>query len=382
MRWSTGLPFLLLAGCLDLNPEFVEPLTTGGETTESPPTTGVAPTTMPPTTMPQMTMPSTTTEETTTEETAATGVMTVDPPDTDGSGGSMTMPVGVCGDGVVGPGESCDDGNAVDDDKCRNDCTYAACGDGVVNGDEDCDDANMSDDDACVGCRWAECGDGFVQAGVEGCDDGNPVPTDECVNCQAAKCGDGVVQAGKEECEDGNMMGNDGCEPNCQKTVKYVFVTSNAYKGNLGGLKGANDACIAAAKTAGLVGIPFVAWLSDSQQSPKDFIIKSPFPYVNLKKQMVAKDGVAFFSGQLMLPIDLTETGGKPPVTDGCAMYGVHTNTTYDGKPVSLIDHCGNWYSSAGATTWGVATEKNAMWTNGCTADLCGVPAPIYCVQQ
>src|SRR5262245_4035455 len=32
-------------------------------------------------------------------------------------------PVAVCGDGVVSAGEMCDDGNAVDLDGCRNDCT-------------------------------------------------------------------------------------------------------------------------------------------------------------------------------------------------------------------------------------------------------------------
>ena len=53
----------------------------------------------------------------------------------------------VCGDGQVDPGEFCDDGNDINDDDCRNDCT--ACGDGVINGGEECDDGNMIDDDDC-----------------------------------------------------------------------------------------------------------------------------------------------------------------------------------------------------------------------------------------
>jgi cysteine-rich repeat protein len=36
-----------------------------------------------------------------------------------------------CGDGVVQADEACDDGNEVDTDDCRNDCTLPRCGDGV-----------------------------------------------------------------------------------------------------------------------------------------------------------------------------------------------------------------------------------------------------------
>src|SRR5262249_31293652 len=32
-----------------------------------------------------------------------------------------------CGDGIVDPGEQCDDGNNIDTDDCRNDCTLQPC---------------------------------------------------------------------------------------------------------------------------------------------------------------------------------------------------------------------------------------------------------------
>jgi cysteine-rich repeat protein len=68
-----------------------------------------------------------------------------------------------CGDGYAGPGEACDDGNTIDNDGCRADCTPAVCGDGVVwNGHEACDDGNQDDTDACTACLHAECGDGVV----------------------------------------------------------------------------------------------------------------------------------------------------------------------------------------------------------------------------
>lgn len=39
----------------------------------------------------------------------------------------------VCGNGIVEPGEACDDGNRVDNDFCRNDCTLPRCGDGRLD---------------------------------------------------------------------------------------------------------------------------------------------------------------------------------------------------------------------------------------------------------
>lgn len=56
----------------------------------------------------------------------------------------------VCGNGVLDPGEECDDGNAVNTDSCKTDCTFAICGDGYVCvGLEECDDGNAVDDDGC-----------------------------------------------------------------------------------------------------------------------------------------------------------------------------------------------------------------------------------------
>jgi cysteine-rich repeat protein len=53
-----------------------------------------------------------------------------------------------CGNGVVDPGEVCDDGNNQSDDGCPADCT-AHCGDGVLDLGELCDDGNQVDGDGC-----------------------------------------------------------------------------------------------------------------------------------------------------------------------------------------------------------------------------------------
>jgi len=62
----------------------------------------------------------------------------------------------VCGDGIVGPGEQCDDGkNDGGYGECSPGCVLGAyCGDGVVQEGEDCDDGNLVDGDTCPSsCR-------------------------------------------------------------------------------------------------------------------------------------------------------------------------------------------------------------------------------------
>ena len=59
------------------------------------------------------------------------------------------------------------------------------------------------------------CGDGVVDPGEE-CDDGNLDNQDACTGlCKQARCGDGLLWRGKETCEDGNTASGDGCSPSC-----------------------------------------------------------------------------------------------------------------------------------------------------------------------
>ena len=97
------------------------------------------------------------------------GSVTISCPD--GTGVTLTVPY--CGDGIVDPGEVCDnpsDSNCVD-------CT-ALCGNSIVEGDEICDDPS---DANCVNCE-AYCGNNVVE-GDEECDDA----TDPyCIGCRVA----------------------------------------------------------------------------------------------------------------------------------------------------------------------------------------------------
>jgi cysteine-rich repeat protein len=87
-----------------------------------------------------------------------------------------------CGNGVVGAGEQCDDGNTVNGDACDDNCTTPRCGNGIVGAGEQCDDGNTVNCDACDdNCTTPRCGNGIVDPG-EQCDDGNSVNGDPCNN--------------------------------------------------------------------------------------------------------------------------------------------------------------------------------------------------------
>ncbi|MBM66678.1 MAG: hypothetical protein CMH55_10630 [Myxococcales bacterium] len=144
-----------------------------------------------------------------------------------------------CGDGIVrrdldpdAPlAEACDDGNDADDDQCTSDCQANRCGDGILNPGEDCDDGNDDSSDGCTSrCEEARCGDGtrrrdrlLGELGYEACDDGNDDETDACLNgCTVARCGDFVRRQdlepgaeGYEACDDGNQDPRDSCTADC-----------------------------------------------------------------------------------------------------------------------------------------------------------------------
>ncbi len=131
----------------------------------------------------------------------------------------------LCGDGVVDPGEQCDDGTANSDDgPCTPTCRTYGGGDGTVEPSlgEQCDDGSSNGEpaDPCSAtCQRLFCGDGIVQTGFEQCDDGsaNGAPTGKCsATCQKEFCGDGIVEPGLgEQCDDGNTDDDDNCTNSC-----------------------------------------------------------------------------------------------------------------------------------------------------------------------
>jgi cysteine-rich repeat protein len=192
----------------------------------------------------------------------------------------------VCGNGVRGGTETCDDGGDPDGG-CSDDCGVVApgftcdtfgcqrsrCGDGLVTFPERCDDTNNRNGDGCSAgcidedgfictlnqfdqfgrpfgassCRRTFCGDFSVEFDYstrsgESCDDGNTQGGDGCSAsceqepgfwcqqgsfCVASTCGDGTVSGdifppSGEQCDDGNVSDGDGCDASCQPEYGYA----------------------------------------------------------------------------------------------------------------------------------------------------------------
>lgn len=119
---------------------------------------------------------------------------------------------------------SCDASCHLDASDCYTPPPY--CGNGVVEPGEECDDGNGDVTDACPDgpagtCQNARCGDGYVWAGVEGCDDGNGLNGDLCPDgvggsCELATCGDSFVFVGAESCDPGSdPLCNSDCQGSC-----------------------------------------------------------------------------------------------------------------------------------------------------------------------
>jgi len=155
----------------------------------------------------------------------------------------------VCGDGVTTrPVESCDDGNNVDNDACRNDCINADCGDRITQRDrgEECDDGNVDDTDSCsAACLNTFCGDGIRQSvRGEACDDGDQDNFDDCPNdCQLALCGDGTTE-GREECDDGNRVDTDSCTNVCRDAECGDGITSGTEECDNGDSNSNRGSCL------------------------------------------------------------------------------------------------------------------------------------------
>ncbi len=135
----------------------------------------------------------------------------------------ITGAVALCGNGILDPGEDCDDGNSLDGDGCSATCSIESgwscsgqpssctpiCGDGLVLGGEECDDGNTLTGDGCSSTCAIE--SGYTCSGSP--------------SICTTTCGDGVV-AGEEACDDGNLADGDGCSSTCVVEPGYTCTGS------------------------------------------------------------------------------------------------------------------------------------------------------------
>lgn len=272
-----------------------------------------------------------------------------------------------------------DTGSEATDD--TNDTTGPeSCGDGVLQVGESCDDGNQDNTDACTNaCQPAVCGDGHVWVGMESCDDGNADNTDACLNdCNVASCGDGFVEHGQEECDDQNSDIGDGCY-NCWAD-RLIFITSEAFKGDLGGLEGADAKCQAAAEAAELPGT-YMAWLSSGDDMPLTRMLQSHGAYHRVDGVVIARGWTDLTDGLLDATISITEYGDE-------LNTGSWTNTEANGVIAEEPADCDGWTSQLVDFTgrWGTAQEIEPGWSNYpnelVNPNFCAADRSLYCVMQ
>jgi hypothetical protein len=185
----------------------------------------------------------------------------------------------------------------------------------------------------------------------------------------------------------------------CGADSRFVFVTSEVYSGDLGGLSGADAKCSAHAM-AGWLGGTYKAWLSDASASPNIRFDTNGGPYLLVDNVVIANNWDELTSGSLRHPIDLNESGGAAPdavfeSANGCgptvagaaAAASVWSGSWSTGDHWGSAGYCDGW-TNANSTlvAFGHHSAVDSAWAGACSASggpgACSAKAPLYCFQQ
>ncbi len=180
----------------------------------------------------------------------------------------------------------------------------------------------------------------------------------------------------------------------CDKGYKTVFVTSQTYQGDLGGLAGADAKCNALASVAGLDGT-YKAWLSDATGSPSTRFRRSSVPYTLVDGVVIANDWDDLVDGTLLSPINVTDKGDVLVFRDPAETRFPHTNTDANGRLLILYNPviythtkpCNNWTSNAGGDAFfdvsiGDSLQTDSQWTALGALTTCLSYGPLICFEQ
>jgi hypothetical protein len=177
-------------------------------------------------------------------------------------------------------------------------------------------------------------------------------------------------------------------------THKLVFVTSVGFKGDFGGVTGADAKCQARADAVKLAGT-YKAWLSGSalSSSPSVRFTHAAVPYVLLDGSVVANDWADLTDGTLQHAINLSEVHTKLSffaftftLADGTpGLAGSASQTCYQGNNCT----CDDWTNgeTQGSPTPGSAVGQtygtDKQWTDYSFLNGCGdTGISLYCFEQ
>jgi len=198
---------------------------------------------------------------------------------------------------------------------------------------------------------------------------GVPTPADEGDNSGTVPGSSSgtTTPATKPECN-----GATNCE-------RIAFVTRAKFTGNLGGLVGADQKCVEAAKAIpGLGGRAFRAWLSDSLTSARTRLPKGTSAYRRTDKGVVATSFVDLSDGSVALPLALDEKGVM--LAADTFERTVWTGTATDGTANELT--CRDWTSAdlMDSALFGDSHTTDDQWTQSATSS-CNAQRHLYCIE-
>ncbi len=160
---------------------------------------------------------------------------------------------------------------------------------------------------------------------------------------------------------------------------KIVFVTSASFKGNLGGLTGADAICQAEADDPASI-VPagtYLAWLSDGTDSPDTRFTKTAHPYLLPDGTKIAEDFTDLTDGSILHAIDIDPTGTP------LGTQKIWTGTDPDGTTAQSVMTCGGWVDpyvySKGMV--GNTMETGTLWSSR-AYDQCIRSHKLACLQQ
>ena len=154
----------------------------------------------------------------------------------------------------------------------------------------------------------------------------------------------------------------------CTK-FKHVFTSSKTYDGALGGLTGADQRCNDLAKAAGLPGT-YMAWLTDSKQSPLTRFTPYAGPYALVTGSKLANDFSDLTDGLAGAAVLRDESGASVGMVLG---WTGMTSSKFDPT-----ETCGDWTSAAPSAQ---GTAVYTTWSQNVTQP-CNSQARLYCVEQ
>ncbi|MBL4664452.1 MAG: DUF1554 domain-containing protein [Nitrospinaceae bacterium] len=162
---------------------------------------------------------------------------------------------------------------------------------------------------------------------------------------------------------------------------KVVFLTSESYNGNLGGLAGADQKCQTLADSPASIAPPgtYKAWISAGNQTPLTRFTRSPLPYItNGSNEIIAVNFKQLATSYHNAFISRDEKGNQ------LARLDAWTGTRSSGE--AARDNCNNWTTNE-TTRYGqyglddAGAFKWVRWSSYRTG-LCYLHHGLYCVQQ